>query len=95
MNYLTVDVADFRNRLSDYLTLVNLGETVISVRNGKSGREIAKIISPVSSVGVISKRIEELKELAGFAAGYSPLSRKKFDEMDKNYIKKLRKGIVK
>ncbi|MCL5675754.1 MAG: hypothetical protein M1120_01355 [Patescibacteria group bacterium] len=95
MNYLTVDIADFRNRLSDYLTLVNLGEAVISVRNGKSGKEIVKIISPVSSAGAISRRTEELKGLAGFAAGYSTISRKKFEEMDRNYTKKLRKGIVK
>lgn len=94
MNYLTVDVGEFRNRLSDYLTLVNLGEAVVSVRNGKNGREIARIISPVFPTGVINKRIEELKELAGFAIGSSAVSRKKFDSMEKDYLKKLAKGII-
>lgn len=94
MNYLTVDVAEFRNKLSDYLALVNLGEAVISVRNGKSGKEIAKIVGPVVPAAAINKRIEELKGLAGFAIDFSLASRKRFNSMEKDYLEKLKKGIV-
>lgn len=95
MNLITVDISSFRNRLSDYLTLVNLGKAVVSVKNAKSGREIVRVVSPTMEAGAIEKRTKELLEMAGFAADYSPLSRKKFALMNLAYIKKLKKGIIK
>lgn len=94
MNYIAVDIADFRNNLADYLALVNLGETVISVKNGKSGKEIAKITGSVTPDEEIEKRVKELEKLAGFAAGTSLDLRRKFDRMEKEYIEKLKKGII-
>lgn len=91
MNLITVDISSFRNKLSDYLTLVNLGKAVVSVKNAKSGREIARVVSPTTEAGAIEKRTKELLEMAGFAAGSPSLSRKKFALMGLNYIKRLKK----
>lgn len=92
MEVITVDISSFRNRLSDYLTLVNLGKAVVSVKNAKSGKEIVRVTSPIGDTGTIEKRIRELREMAGFASGSSFALRKKFLKMNLNYIKKLKKG---
>lgn len=97
MNLITANISDLRNNLSDYLALVAEGKAVVSVRNAKGGREVARIVTPVSSAlkdDEIEKRIAELEKIAGFAAGYSNESRKRFKKMDRDYIKKLRKGII-
>ena len=97
MNIITVDISSLREKLSDYLTLVGLGKAVVSVRNAKSGKEVARIISPVSPTTrdeEIEKRITELKKIAGFAAGYPNKIRKLLRRMDIEYVKKLKKGIV-
>ncbi|MBM3283525.1 hypothetical protein FJY90_04725 [Candidatus Gottesmanbacteria bacterium] len=94
MNLITVDISDFRNKLSDYLTLVNLGKAIVSVRNAKSGREVVRIIGPTVKAETLEKRTEELLELAGFAAASSNKLRKKFAKMEIDYIKKLKRNIV-
>ena len=97
MDIITVDITSLREKLSDYLALAGLGKTEISVRNAKNGEEVARIVSPtppVSKDDEIEKRIKELEKLAGFASGYSNESRKKFKKMDRDYIKKMRKGII-
>lgn len=97
MNIISVDVSSLREKLSDYLTLVMLGKAELSVRNAKNGKEVARIVKPLAkdlTESAIDKRIKELKAIAGFAAGYSNKSREKFKKMDRDYIKKLRKGIV-
>lgn len=97
MNLITVDITNLRNKLSDYLALVGLGKAIISVKNAKSGKEVARIIMPPvgeTTDDLINKRIEELKKIAGFARGYSDKNRKMFRKMDRDYVKKLRNGIV-
>lgn len=97
MNIISVDISSLREKLSDYLDLVGLGKAEVSVRNAKSGREIARIVKPLAKEktdDLIEKRIKELGKLAGFAAGYSNESRRKFKKMDRDYIKKLRQGII-
>jgi len=95
MDLITVDISDFRNKLSDYLTLVNLRKAIVAVRNAKSGKEVARIISPTFDEEGIKTRIAELTKLAGFAANYSSSTRKKFAKMEKDYIRKLKREIVK
>lgn len=97
MNLITVDITSLREKLADYLILVRLGKAEISVRNAKSKKEIARIVSPVSSVSrdnEIEKRIAELKKIAGFAAGYPNNNRKLLRKMDLEYVKKLKKRII-
>lgn len=94
MDLITVDIANFRKKLSDYLTLVNLGKAVVSVRNAKNGKEVGRLISPFEGKEIIDRRTSELLKLAGFAAGYSSVARKKLAKMEKAYIKKLKKGLV-
>jgi len=93
MDLITVDISDFRNKLSDYLTLVNLGKAVISVKNAKSGKEVVRIISPIAIGESVEEREAELLKLAGFAAKYPKTFRKKFEKMEVDYIKKLKKNI--
>lgn len=94
MNLITVDISDFRNKLSDYLTLVKLGKAVISVKNAKSNKEVAMLISPIVEAGSVEKRTKELMDLAGFAADYSKTNRAKFTKMETDYINKLKENIV-
>ncbi len=94
MNLITVDISEFRKKLSDYLTLVNVGKAIVSIRNAKSGKEIVRIVSPTSEKETIEKRLKELMELAGFAADLPKTNRKKFVKMEKDYINKLRKDII-
>lgn len=97
MNIITANISDLRNNLSDYLSLVAEGKAVVSVRNAKGGKEVARIVSPVSPKTKdeeIEKRIAELKKIAGFAAGYPNKNRKLLEKMGKDYTKKLRKGII-
>lgn len=97
MNVITVDISSLREKLSDYLSLVGLGKTEVSVKNAKNGKEVARIVMPLAKEkkdALIEKRIKELEKLAGFAAGYSNESRRKFKKMDRDYIKKLRRGII-
>ena len=68
MNLITVDIAGFRGKLSDYITLVSMGKAVVSVVNGKSGKEVARLVSSVSSTEDIDARMRELKSLYGFAS---------------------------
>lgn len=94
MNLLTVSISEFRNKLSDYLTLVNLGKTVVSLKNAKSGKEVARIVNVAEEKDAIERRVAELFGLAGFAAKFSHKARKKFAKMEKDYIRKLKKGII-
>lgn len=97
MNIITANISDLRNNLSDYLSLVAEGKAVVSVRNAKGGKEVARIISPVSPKTKdeeIEKRIAELKKIAGFAAGYPNENRKRLRRMEIEYTKKLREGKI-
>ena len=94
MNLISVDIGDFRGKLSDYLTLASLGKAVISVVNGKNGKEVARLVSPVVSAAVAEKRISELLPLSGFAAGAPTAGHKTFKRMELAYTRKLRKGKV-
>lgn len=94
MNLITVDISNFRSKLSDYLTLVYLGKAVVSIKNAKSGKEIARMVSPATDTPTIETRIRELSKLAGFASGRETSGRKKFDRMETDYTKKLKQGIV-
>jgi len=97
MNVIIVDISSLREKLADYLTLVMLGKAELSVRNAKNGKEVARIVKPLTkdlTERIIDKRIEELKAIAGFAAGYSNKNREKLEKMGRNYTKKLLKGIV-
>lgn len=95
MNLITVSISEFRNKLSDYLTLVNLGKAVVSLKNAKSGKEIARLVNVTEERGTIEKRVLELFQLAGFAAKYPLKARKKFTKMEKDYINKLKTGKIK
>lgn len=90
MNLITVDIAGFRGKLSDYLTLVSMGRAVVSVVNGKSGKEVARLVSSVSSKSSIDARVKELEKLAGFASKEPRALRNAFKRMSRAEIKKLR-----
>lgn len=97
MNIISVDISSLREKLSDYLSLVGLGKAEISVRNAKSGKEVARIVMPAddkTTDELIDKRIEELKKIAGFARGYPNRNREKLEKMGKDYTNKLLKGII-
>lgn len=94
MNLITTDISNFRNNLSDFLTLVSLGKSVVSVKNAKSGKEVVRIVSPFEKEEAIAKREKELLGMAGYASGIKDVNRKKFKLMDKNYILKLKKGVI-
>jgi len=97
MNIITANISDLRNNLADYLALVAEGKAVVSVRNAKGGKEVARIVTPISPSpkdDKIKKRMAELEKIAGFARGYSDKNRKMFKKMDRDYVKKLRAGIV-
>ena len=94
MNLITVDIAGFRGKLSDYITLVSMGKAVVSVVNGKSGKEVARLVSSVSSTEDIDARMRELKSLYGFASKTSSVSRDKFRKMSIDEIKRLQKDLV-
>lgn len=92
MDLITVDISEFRNRLSDYLTLVNLRKATVNIRNAKSGKEVVRIISPIVDKASIEIRKAELFKLAGFASNYPLIKRKKFTKMGIDYIKKLKRN---
>lgn len=97
MNIITANISDLRSNLSGYLALVAEGKAVVSVRNAKGGKEVARIVMPSlkeTKDDLIDKRIKELEKLAGFAAGYPNKNRARLRKMDLDYVKKLRKGIV-
>ncbi len=94
MNLITVDIAGFRGKLSDYLTLVSMGKAVVSVVNGKSGKEVARVVSSVSSTEEIDARMRELKSLYGFASKASITLRNRFNKMSIDEIKRLQKGNI-
>lgn len=94
MNLISVDIAGFREKLSDYLTLVSMGKAVVSVVNGKSGKEVVRVISSVSSPTDVSARILELESLAGFASKEPRTSRNGFRRMSINEIRRIHKGTV-
>ena len=97
MNLITVDITSLREKLSDYLSLVQLGKAEISVRNAKSGKEVARIVmssDDKTTDEMIDKRIEELKKIAGFASEYPNKNREKLERMGRDYTKKLLKGII-
>lgn len=97
MNIITVDVSSLREKLSDYLSLVGLGKAEISVRNAKNGKEVARIVMPLTKEktdDLIEKRIKELRKIAGFAAGYPNTNRKLLRKMDLEYVRKLKRGII-
>ena len=94
MNLINVDISGFRNKLSDYLTLVNLGKAIVSVKNAKSGKEVARIISPILKAETVERRSRELIDIAGFAAPFPDKTRKVLAGMETDYINKLKKGIV-
>ncbi len=97
MNIITVDISSLREKLSDYLNLVGLGRAEISIRNAKNGKEVARIVKPLTkdlTESAIDKRIKELKAIAGFAADYPNKNREKLEKMGRDYTKKLLKGII-
>lgn len=94
MNLITIDIAGFRGKLSDYLTLVSMGRAVVSVVNGKSGKEVARLVSSVTSTSVIDARVKELEKLAGFASKEPDTSRKAFRRMSVNEIRRLKSGKI-
>lgn len=97
MNLITVDIAGFRGKLSDYITLVSMGKAVVSVVNGKSKKEVARLVSSASSTEDIDARMLELKSLYGFASKESKESKKsraKFHKMSIDEIKRLQKGTI-
>lgn len=94
MNLITTDISNFRNNLSDFLTLVSLGKSVVSVKNAKSGKEVVRIVSPFEKEEAVGKREKELLELAGYASGTGDINRKKLKLMDKKYVSRLKKGII-
>ncbi|EKD67756.1 MAG: hypothetical protein ACD_48C00235G0002 [uncultured bacterium] len=94
MNLITVDIAGFRGKLSDYLTLVSMGKAVVSVVNGKSGKEVARLVSTVSSKEEIEARMNELTSLYGFASKTPRASRDIFRKMSLLEIKRIKKGTV-
>lgn len=94
MNLISVNITSFREKLSDYLVLVGLGKAIISVRNAKSGKEVARIVSPVSKESEVDTRIKELEKMVGFAADYPEADRIEFKKMDRDYVEKLRQRII-
>ena len=94
MNLITVSISDFRDKLSDYLTLVSLGKGTISLTNAKSGEEVARIVGVKEKKETIEERLAELYSLAGFAAKFKDDSREKFAKMEKDYIKNLKKRRI-
>lgn len=94
MNLITVDIAGFRGRLSDYITLVSMGKAIVSVVNGKSKKEVARLVSSVTSTENINARIAELEKLAGFAAKEPRESRAAFKRMSLAEIRRLRAGKI-
>lgn len=94
MNIISVSISDFRNKLSDYLTLVSLGKGVVSLTNAKSGKEIARLVGIKERGETVEKRMTQLYSLAGFAAKYTDANRKRFAKMEKTYIKSLKKSLT-
>ena len=97
MNIITANISDLRSNLSNYLALVAEGKAVVSVRNAKGGKEVARIVLPTPSVSEddeIEARVKKLEKLAGFAADYPNTNRKLLRKIDLEYVKKLKRGII-
>lgn len=94
MNLITVSISDFRDKLSDYLTLVSLGKGTISLTNAKSGEEVARIVAVKEKNETIEERLAEVESLAGFAAKIKDTNRTKFARMEKTYIRNLKTGKI-